>query len=60
MDTGLINSVDNNPSSGNANSLGSVQNVFVSAEEVPAADMVGDLIQPGEEGGIFLVVAAKQ
>lgn len=41
-------------------SLGSAQNVFVSAEEVPAADMVGDWIQPGEEGGIFLVVAAKQ
>lgn len=42
FDTGFIDSVDNNPSSGNANSLGSAQNVSVSSEEVPAADMVGD------------------
>lgn len=52
--------MDNNPSSSNANSLGSAQNVSVSAKEVPAADMVGDRIQPGEGGGSFLLVAAKQ
>lgn len=51
--------MDNNPSSGNANSLGSAQNVSVSAEEVPAADMVGDWIQPGEAGRIISVCGCK-
>lgn len=55
FDTGLIDSADNNPSSGNVNGLGSAQNVSVSAEVVPAAVVVGDWIQPEERGESLLV-----